>query len=312
MRKLIPAILFIAIILGGCMPVAFPLEITLDESLKLQNEGSDFRLYAHPRGYVFIRALASKQGALSLLNEAKKDPARSLAALFDLPGKPVNTTKIGFDLPECTFSEYRPIVVGESNIYGFISEIKTTEDEYYRELMIFCTEGMAYYLCYVSKLQDDTFYKFIQGIKQKDSPPAVKDDIYTDITITGHLDLGQNEQGEPYVLVYKKKDEIARAARNEEPDKEWLGIVVSITSNARSIQEATIDVEAQLNGKVYRNNSNAYFNLAAHEACEYSLRFPVEKTLSKEQIRQLIDEMTISLRYKENGVQQIKIIKEKK
>lgn len=312
MRKLILAVLFIAIILGGCMPAAFPLEINLDKSLELIKEGSDFRLYAHPRGYVFIRTLAGSHDALSLLKEAKKDPARSLAALFDLPGKPVNTAKIGFNLPECTFSEYRPIVVGESNIYGIISEIKTTKDDHYRESAIFCTEGKAYYICYVSKLQDDTFYKFIQGIKPEGSSPAGKEDIFTDITITGHLDLGQNEQGQPYVLVYRKKDEIARAARQEEPDKQWLGIVVNIRSNARSIQEATIDVEAQLNGKVYQNNSNAYFNLAAHEVCEYSLRFPVEKTLSKEQIRQLTDEMKISLRYKENGVQQIKVIKENK
>lgn len=309
MRKLFILIaIFIAIFITACSS-AFPVKFNTDDSLKLLKKGPDYRLYEHKRGLMLLKASENDNDPFSLFNKIKNDKQVTLKSMFDINIRVDEYTKLGFDVKDIKFNEYRPIIIGENNISGIISEIATVEDNKYRELIIFNSKNKGYYLYYVSDLSDDGLYKIVEGISLIGSESDFSEEITADIRIVANLDLGQDKEGRPYTLVYKKKDEIARAANKKLTDNEWLGIVAWIGSNKREIQDATIDVQVETGGKIIKNNYNAFFDLDPKEACEYSLLVPIDKGISKDDINEIINTMRITLRYKEKGIEKSKELK---
>ncbi|PKM90184.1 MAG: hypothetical protein CVU87_03035 [Firmicutes bacterium HGW-Firmicutes-12] len=312
-RKLLyPFILVLVIAVSACTFSPFPLEIKTDDTLKVIKKGADFRIYAHKRGYILLKSFESNQDSLSLFNKLKESGQDFLKSNISISSKVIDNEELGFDLKMYSINEYRPIIVGENNIYGVIAEIETNEDKRYRELIVFSSEGRGYFLYYISDIKNNILFQVVKNISLIDSQSVFGDDISADITITVDHNLGQDKDGKPYIIVYKKKDQIVRAARQKEPDKEMIGIFIEICSNNKDIKEATIDVMVELDGDTYKNNGNAYFSLEPQEICEYKMLLPIDKDVTKTNTSYLTDTMKIILRYKENGVEISKVLKEGK
>lgn len=309
MRKpLVFTLIFFMLVISACSANPFRIKLTADDSVKLLKKGADFRLYEHERGFVLLKTVVSTKDALTLQNEIANSEQANLRALFDVKLRPDDNSQLGFENEKIQFGEYRPIIIGNSSISGVISEI-TADDNRYRELVIFCSEGQAYFLYYISAIRDNGLYKIIDGISRLDVPSNNGLDITTDLKIAPNLDIGKDKEGRPYTVIYKKKDEIARAASSSFSEGEWIGIVIWIGNGKKDIQDATIDAKVELNGKIIKNNHNAFFDLEPQEACEYSLLIPLEPNLTKNEISKLIDEMQITLRYKENGAEKLQQLK---
>jgi hypothetical protein len=311
-RKLLyPLIIALFIVsLSACSFSSFPLEIKTDDTIKVVKRGADFRLYKHKKGYILLSSFESNQNALSLFNEFKASKQGFLKSIASIDTKAFENVEMGFDLETYTIKEYRPIIVGENNVYGVIAEIETNEDNRYRELLVFSSEGKGYYLSYISEEKNNFLYQFAKNISFINSQSAFGEDISADITITGDYNLGQDKEGKPYFIVYKKKDQIAKAARQLEPNKEMIGIRIQIGSNNEDIKEATIDVKAEMDGEIFKNTGNAYFSLAPQEVCEYSILLPIDKDMDKTEMSRLIDALKITLRYKNNGLETLTVLKE--
>lgn len=309
MRKpLVFMLIFMLFVINACSSNPFGIKLPTGDYVKLLNKGADFRLYEHERGYVLLKAISSSKNAQTLQNELNKSQQANLQAFFGINLRADDYAKIGFDNEKIQFGEYRPINIGKSNISGVVSEI-TANDNRYRELVIFCSAGRAYLLYYISAIRDNSLYKIVDGISSTEAPKNNGLDITTDLTIVPNLDIGHDKEGKPYAVIYKKKDEIARAASKSFSYQEWIGIVVWIGNGKKDIQDATIDAKVELNGRIIKNNYNAFFDLEPHEACEYSLLLPIEPDLSKNEISKLIDEMQITLRYKENEAEKLQQLK---
>lgn len=309
MRKLlILTAILMAIFVTACSS-AFPVKFDTEDSLKLLKKGADYRLYEHKSGLILLKAFENNNDLFSLFNKIENDEQVTLKTMFNINIRADDYTKLGFDVETIKFNEYRPIIIGKNNISGIISEITTVEDNKYRELIIFSSKKKDYYLYYISDLRDDGLYKIVEGISLTGSESEFSEDITADIRIVAYMGLGQDKEGRPYTLVYKKKDEIARAVNKKLTDNEWLGIVAWIGSNKKEIQDATIDVQVETGGKNIKNNYNAFFDLDPKEACEYSLLVPIDKNLSKTDINEIINNLRITLRYKEKGLEKRKELK---
>lgn len=301
------SLIMIAMCGSACSKTALPVYIdsiadnTFAEIDQIE-KNSEFRLYKHSQGYLLLASLAdSSEDIKDLLNKNGFQQKEVIDKALSIALNKINARKYAIELSEYTIDEDRPIMIGKENIIGRIAEIKNKNDQYYREAVFFLMDDSPYCIYYFSQVKNDLFYTAVKGVKKPDSDLVQPQHIDVDFRLMCDLDLGTDSKGNPYFLIYKKKNESAGGARRQENQENHAIAVVTIRSNSIELEEATVDISLAHDKNIYRNNANAYFDLQPEEVCEYSIYVPLPFKPDPYDCLDLEKEMEVKVSYRSGG-----------
>lgn len=298
------AFLMLVMLTTGCVQY----EIDYDRAVK-EYSSKSFDLYSlKSGGVVVLRSFEGEESLKNFYNRLLKDDFNNLILgnNLSLKDKKLLKGQKAF-VTSYSLKETRPIIVGKDMVMGMVFGVDIKLDHKHREVAVFNVQDKYFAAYFIGNRINSEFYSLLKNLDLKGYKADNKKGVYTDAVMVGDLDLGEDNEGKEIVIKAKTYNSYSTAARNISTNVSKIGIIVTVSNFGPPMEKVTVDVVSALGEKQYKNDSNIYTQIESGQVCEYSVILPINSR-SKTEIREIMNNMEVFLRYETNNTEHTKQI----